>query len=1086
MNNETRTIPRTERTNNIMHDFINVKIGAWNAGGLHGKLADILQFIKEHDMDWVFISETQWEVKNRDPKGAVSSQLGIKTNPFTRANYGTMIFTNQDKPNRIFEILDIGEAGSYQIFRWEGALFMGVYVKPGHEEGLTNSWIDIFNKLLTFKRSPNELVIIMGDFNMRTGRLMGDKSTNARGRIFGEWLRSNNFSFMPIGPSREGLKYTFRNTAGYSIVDYILIQGETNRWTSEGVQCHYHELRSDHCLVSIKLNFIPSGQVQTPISFHRWKLHKFEDEETRERYNTRFINIHSRRLELMIENMTSESQEGIDLIEENIIEAIKENARVVIGESRTTKGETRLKSRKLDELNFVCSRISGVIDALKMHNHDRSEILRAMEELKNEREAAKAEARSCMLFEWNRWVGSIEFKPGHLIMKQLCASKNSRTRARGNMLKTDSDSMDRYRTFFEGQFNNNCTGSEPFRKDNFTKPPPNQVEYFSEAGIEEVTRFLSSGRAGGRTGIRNELIKYCSEGISKTLYLFFNRCAQWGFVPSSWKVARIVPIPKKERASEISDHRPISLTEILRKLFERLLLPYVNGYIEPKMDIAQGGFRSNRGTIESIASLNETILQFRKKFRGRNPVIAFLDIQKAYDSVDWNILFSKLRDDYEMPPDVNWLLIELFTSTRSTIAINGVESDTLTHRAGVLQGSVLSPILYSSYINTLAKYSREAIMNYRIDENIDWQTTFMYADDVAIVARNDEEMAAALAGCERNSIDTHYKFNVRKCEVMNTQSNHKIYDNDVPNCVSFKYLGVMMDKEGIDWRAHLGRLQDKTLKMINFFRSIGYNMNGFRERTRLQIYKTFIRPLCEYGLCMMPKNGDRFKLIDRVQNQALCAMFSVSRNTSTAALEVINNLTNTQQRWNELSFRWKRRLNGRDDKHMVTIAKGNTRKFLIRKSCFAHIKKHIYDEDWERYNREMEEEGKIGSVKNFILKKRREYLISRRFETTHLKEFPINENCKPRQLYQLSKLNRRSARLNVLWMLGKITGAPRRCIKCGLEEASYKHFMRCAGVEDIDIKIRDGYWNTVSNYVERMLRIAEGLGGTLAMSLDAG
>ena len=53
-------------------------------------------------------------------------------------------------------------------------------------------------------------------------------------------------------------------------------------------------------------------------------------------------------------------------------------------------------------------------------------------------------------------------------MKQLCESKNSRIRARGNMLKTDAASMDRYRTFFEGQFNNNCTGAEPFRKGNFT------------------------------------------------------------------------------------------------------------------------------------------------------------------------------------------------------------------------------------------------------------------------------------------------------------------------------------------------------------------------------------------------------------------------------------------------------------------------------------------------------------------------------------------------------------------------------------------------------------------------------------------
>ena len=98
------------------------------------------------------------------------------------------------------------------------------------------------------------------------------------------------------------------------------------------------------------------------------------------------------------------------------------------------------------------------------------------------------------------------------------------------------------------------------------------------------------------------------------------------------------------------------------------LLPYINNHIESKLDVAQEGFRTNRGTIETIASLNETILQFEKKFRGRNPVIAFLDIQKAYDSVDWNVLIRQLREEYSMPENLVWMIIELFTGVKSTIA----------------------------------------------------------------------------------------------------------------------------------------------------------------------------------------------------------------------------------------------------------------------------------------------------------------------------------------------------------------------------------------------------------------------------------
>ena len=100
------------------------------------------------------------------------------------------------------------------------------------------------------------------------------------------------------------------------------------------------------------------------------------------------------------------------------------------------------------------------------------------------------------------------------------------------------------------------------------------------------------------------------------------------------------------------------------------------------MDAEQGGFHTNRGTTETIASLNETILQFEKKFRGRNPVIAFLDIQKAYDNVDWNVLTRQLREEYNMPENLVWMIIELFTGVKSMIAINGVESSELIHRAG--------------------------------------------------------------------------------------------------------------------------------------------------------------------------------------------------------------------------------------------------------------------------------------------------------------------------------------------------------------------------------------------------------------------
>ena len=108
---------------------------------------------------------------------------------------------------------------------------------------------------------------------------------------------------------------------------------------------------------------------------------------------------------------------------------------------------------------------------------------------------------------------------------------------------------------------------------------------------------------------------------------------------------------------------------------------------------------------------------------------------------------------------------------------------------------------------------------------------------------------------------------------MNAMSEHTIYGEPVPHCNGFKYLGIMVVKNGIEW---------------------------FRERTRLQLYKTFLRPMFEYGLCMMPPLSKYSRKLDSLQNKCLNALFSTYINTSKSALETLTHLPNMSHRWKEL------------------------------------------------------------------------------------------------------------------------------------------------------------------------------------------
>src|SRR5690606_745028 len=91
-------------------------------------------------------------------------------------------------------------------------------------------------------------------------------------------------------------------------------------------------------------------------------------------------------------------------------------------------------------------------------------------------------------------------------------------------------------------------------------------------------------------------------------------------IPQSWTSSVIKPVPKKGDLSLIQNYRPISLSNTLRRLFERLMLPRLNSYIEP-LHRSQNGFRSRRGCLDAAASLNEFIVQNKKETN-----LVFLDI----------------------------------------------------------------------------------------------------------------------------------------------------------------------------------------------------------------------------------------------------------------------------------------------------------------------------------------------------------------------------------------------------------------------------------------------------------------------------
>ncbi|KAK4509419.1 histone acetyltransferase [Mucor velutinosus] len=170
-------------------------------------------------------------------------------------------------------------------------------------------------------------------------------------------------------------------------------------------------------------------------------------------------------------------------------------------------------------------------------------------------------------------------------------------------------------------------------------------------------------------------------------------------VTVDWCTAQVVPIFKgKGNPLDPASYRPISLCSVLRKLMELCLYPDLLA-TAPELDPVQDGFRENRSTLDSALALHELCRQHTVDHHGEPPVLCFLDIQQAYDTVHRPVIWRALETHVSDP--MLGILQSLFDNVKIETLVSGARSPSFWPSTAVLQGSILSPFLYSHYINTL-------------------------------------------------------------------------------------------------------------------------------------------------------------------------------------------------------------------------------------------------------------------------------------------------------------------------------------------------------------------------------------------------
>lgn len=416
----------------------------------------------------------------------------------------------------------------------------------------------------------------------------------------------------------------------------------------------------------------------------------------------------------------------------------------------------------------------------------------------------------------------------------------------------------------------------------YLKSPVQTNFQFKRIDIDTVIKAIDSLKpktSFSQDRISNKLLKYIKYEIAWPLMELINYTFALGIFPNTLKIAKVTPLYKKNENYMFDNYRPVSVLSSVSKVYERIMHDQIYNHFNGLNLFynSQYGFRSNHSTEYALLELTDRIIT--EMDNNNIPINIFMDLSKAFDTLDHKILLHKLN--YYGFHDKSYDLLKCYLSNRfQYVVFNNVQSDLIEIKCGVPQGSILGPLLFIIYLNDMPNVT-------------EYFTPIIYADDTTLFTTlnyNNVNDTQHNINDELQLISDWLKLNKLSLNASKTKamlfhspqrqiSNPTIFidDTEIDFVNEFNFLGIILDKN-LKWRSHVTFISKKISKTIGILSKL---KNTIPTNALLNIYNALILSYLNYGTIIW---GWQSQNLFKLQKKAVRIIMKSKYNAHTNAL----------------------------------------------------------------------------------------------------------------------------------------------------------------------------------------------------------